>query len=185
MNCRYYFDAILVDSPRPYFHRLATLMRRLHQTGVANECRFAIDFPNWMKNSGTPGAKIRVFLEDKAMAGSFKDGLDDAVDDDLVMTGSVKEIDAAAIKGWVNVLRIREPSKIKPTLDPDLDERNRQRAERKRQANKLLPSVPLHSSSGHLMPIFIDRVVAVDGEGGEPGSYGLSRITRRVRVPIL
>lgn len=182
MKCSKYFDAVLVDSPLPCYQRLGVLMRRMHQTGVAKNVRFAVDFPMWMK-TGTPGAKVRVFFESDAGAESFKSGLETAVDDDEVMTGSIKTVSEALIKGWVNVIRVREPNKVKPTDNPERDAQNNERYMTRLNASKRHPSLPILSSSGDLMRLLIERVTA-DESVGEPNSYGLSRQIGRVRVPV-
>lgn len=184
MKLASYFDVVLVDSLDSYYGRLALLIRRIHQTGVAQSVQFALDFPLWMKN-GTPGAKVRVFFCTKDQAESFKSGLDSAVNDDEVMTGSVKSVDESAIKGWVNVVRLREPKKIKLTDDPEKNAEMNNLYAMRIANSKRFPSLPVRSSSGHLMPILIDRLPADEVMTGEPSGYGLSGKMNRVRVPVL
>ena len=184
-----YFDVtILPDPDIPAWDCTGKVWRMLHSAGVKSQVEFAVSFPGWMSDGFTLGKDIRFFAQGTPAIERFYDRLEEVPRfDEFAAASRVRQV--KRIESFEAYMMCRLPggiSRARKTIPLDTQQQLREQAKLRRMAEQQhLPFVRMRSSSGTQFRLTIERVAALETHQGKPSSYGLSRATQIVAVPVL
>lgn len=190
MAYRTHFDLTLQPDPEiPAWDRMGALWRDVHRASAKSKAPFAVAFPGWMREGFTLGQTLRVFTPGESVANALYDALEKQPHWGDLAVGSRVKSSAASVSSFEAYRMHRLPSgvaKARRTVPLDVAQALQGQARERRLAQQTAyPFVVMRSSSGHKFRLVIERTAADPEQSGEPNSYGLSRTTQIVALPVL
>jgi len=183
-----YSDVIIrPEQDTPHWDRLRRPWWAIHGISRQHEIPFAIAFPEWMENGFGLGYRMRLFFENAEQADTFLDHLDawQAREEYLSEISRIRKIGHPC--SYEAYMQRRISSGISKTgaipLDVKQSLRDQARQRRIRQQEGL-PFVRMRSANGNEFRLVLDRVQVNPSQTGRPNSYGLSRATQIVALPV-
>jgi len=189
MAYRTYFDLTLQPDPEiAAWDRMGALWREVHRASAKSKTPFAVAFPGWMREGFTLGQTLRVFTLGETAANTIYDVLEQRPQWCDLATGSrVKSVAASVPFEAYRMHRLPSGvAKARRNVPLDVAQALQAQARERRIAQQTVyPFVVMRSSSGHKFRLVIERIAASAEKSGEPNSYGLSRATQTVALPVL
>lgn len=174
------------DQEIPVWDVMGRVWRGTHSAAARAGVKFAVSFPEYMKNGFGLGKKLRVFfgsLEDANNALSMLQVTDVS---EYASISRPVEVDGAE-KPYEAYMMHRIPSGISKRNDgKDESRKEIQFKARKRRLSQQAhhPFVRMRSSKGLQFRLVFERVPAHKGQQGDPNGYGLSRKSQVIAVPV-
>lgn len=172
----------------PAWEALSLAWRAVHGASRRTETPFAVAFPRWMREGFTLGGVMRIFVQGMDVADRLYDAIDEVPQWQAWAYGSRIRKVPKEPQAYESYRMRRLPSGVSRqrktiTLEEQLALRDRARS-RILVQQQGLPFVRMRSSSGNLFRLVIERQYVSAPTDGVPNSYGLSRATQVVAVPI-
>ena len=184
-----YFDLRLRQDPDiPEWDRLGRLWHLVHSASYYTKVPFAVAFPGWMQAGFGFGGTLRVFALDRTQADALYDALEKMPQAADLAEGSRVRVAPASLRREAYLMhRIPSaPCKERKTVPLERAQALRQESLRRRIAQQQsLPFVKMRSSSGNSFRLVVERIDATGSPSGTPNSYGLSRSTQIVALPLI
>lgn len=190
MICSSYFDLKLRPSADDItnWDRFGRLIRALHVGATQTNVKFAIDFPEWMREGFSLGDRIRVFGSESNSLNQLYDSIEACSwFEDEVESGRIRTV--KEVKGYHALLHHSfGGGVIKDRKGIGLDKIRETQAQRKMAfmaKAQSLPYIKILSSTGKQFCLRLERIHATQSDTGEPNGYGVSRPTQIIALPVL